>query len=94
MKFTATFLALMAAIPLTVYAIPSPEPGAAAGELSDLMKRAACTVPIDLAPDASGTCVDTTRSNSCPNGILVTGHCPGANNIICCIPRRCGIGTP
>ncbi len=72
---------------LLVSATPTPQ-----GDTSpnfDLLKRAACTVEVDLDFDKHGTCVDTTKARSCPNGILVPGHCGGGNNIICCIPNDC-----
>ena len=82
-----TITGLMAILPLLAFATPTPQ-----GDFSlkpDLLKRQACTVEVDLDFDKHGTCVDTTKGNSCPNGILVTGHCDGANNIICCIPNDC-----
>ncbi|KIM99933.1 hypothetical protein OIDMADRAFT_19822 [Oidiodendron maius Zn] len=38
-----------------------------------------------------GTCVDTTTEDSCPEGILIEGLCPGPNNEICCFnaPNEC-----
>ena len=87
MKLTITTITSLVALALSVDATPAPQ-----GDTSpnyNLLKRTACTVPVDLDFDKHGTCVDTTKGNNCVNGILVPGHCPGANQIICCIPNDC-----
>ena len=88
MKLSSIVAALITVAPLATLAMPSPN------EDSGLVKREKCTVPINFGLDQDGTCVDTTKKNPCPNGILVTGHCGGGNSNICCIPTRCGIGIP
>jgi hypothetical protein len=88
---TFTVVSLITLLPVLISATPAPNPEPLPG-VSDnftLLKRAACTVEVDLDFDKHGTCVDTTKGNACPNGLLVPGHCPGANNIICCIPNDC-----
>ncbi|KAK5942566.1 hypothetical protein PMZ80_005131 [Knufia obscura] len=94
MKLTTAITALLGSIPFTVFAMPSLSNMSPVDDNAKLIRRTDCTVPINNGFDADGTCVDTTQGNSCPNGILVTGHCPGTANIICCIPERCGINTP
>jgi hypothetical protein len=41
-----------------------------------------------------GICIDTTKQ-TCDNGILKSGYCPGSYNILCCepsdLPERCKV---
>lgn len=88
MKTAATTMTTLTAL-LPLLATANPVLQGDVTSKYNLLKRAACTVPVDLGFDKQGTCVDTTKGNSCPNGLLVPGHCQGVKSVICCIPNDC-----